>query len=302
MFACLRDMRMQNNFGETRLSPCGRITSPAVNRAIGYILRHAGGAMSVEEVAAYCHFSKYYFCRLFKAQTGESLYSFIKRLRIEQSAFRLKTEAGRSITEIGADLGYSSSNYSEAFKKHFKTAPAMYRRGRFWRTANHPVFTDMGWHAPGISECMERIAVEEVPDIPVVYERYFGCYEEISKAWDFLFRKYEAWITPDTRFLEVTYDDPTVTFSRKCLYDICFSVPEGCGIRNNGIVHGGRCAVYHFKGHVSGVFGAYQSIFLLWLPKTGHRPDMEKPPFDIYRSVDRGTMDVEMDICVPLAR
>lgn len=79
------------------------ITSEAVNRAIDYILEHLEEDLSLEKVAMHCHFSKYYFSRLFKAQTGESVYGFIKRVRLEQSAFRLKTEKERLITDIGAD-------------------------------------------------------------------------------------------------------------------------------------------------------------------------------------------------------
>lgn len=46
------------------------ITSEAVNRAIDYILEHLEEDLSLEKVAMHCHFSKYYFSRLFKAQTG----------------------------------------------------------------------------------------------------------------------------------------------------------------------------------------------------------------------------------------
>ena len=78
------------------------ITNESINQAIDYILQHIED-VTLEEAAAHCHFSKYYFCRLFKAQTGESVHGFIKRVRLEQSAFRLKVEQERPITEIGAD-------------------------------------------------------------------------------------------------------------------------------------------------------------------------------------------------------
>ena len=94
------------------------ITNEVVNRAIEFILHHAGEELSVEDVAGHCHFSKFYFSRLFKAETGESVYSFIRRVRIEQSAFRLKVEHGRRITDIGLDYGYSPSNYSSAALPH----------------------------------------------------------------------------------------------------------------------------------------------------------------------------------------
>ena len=104
------------------------ITKEAVNQAIDYILQHIGEELTLEDVAGYCHFSKYYFSRLFKEQTGESVYGFIKRVKLEQSAFRLKTEQDRRITEIGADYGYSSSNYSSAFRQHYRMAPIDFRK------------------------------------------------------------------------------------------------------------------------------------------------------------------------------
>ena len=41
------------------------ITNETVNRAIDYILQHAKEDVTLEDVADYCHFSKYYFSRLF---------------------------------------------------------------------------------------------------------------------------------------------------------------------------------------------------------------------------------------------
>ena len=78
-------------------------TERIIDQAIDYILQHRREEIRLEDVARYCHFSKYHFCRLFKALTGESVYGFIKRVRLEESAFRLKVEQGRSITEIGAE-------------------------------------------------------------------------------------------------------------------------------------------------------------------------------------------------------
>lgn len=79
------------------------ITNEAVNHAIDYILQHTEEDVTLEDVADHCHFSKYYFSRLFKKQTGESIYAFIKRVRLEQSAFSqhyqcpAQYRAGRSV-------------------------------------------------------------------------------------------------------------------------------------------------------------------------------------------------------------
>lgn len=88
------------------------ISNQLVIKSIDYIIRHLDEEILIEDVADYCYLSKYYFSRIFKAETGESIYAFIKRLKMEQSAFKLKVEKDKLITDIGYDYGYSPSNYS----------------------------------------------------------------------------------------------------------------------------------------------------------------------------------------------
>ena len=60
--------------------------------------------------------------------TDEALYQFIKRVRLERSAWRLKVEKEKSIAEIGEEYGYSSSNFATAFKKHLDVSPLTFVR------------------------------------------------------------------------------------------------------------------------------------------------------------------------------
>ena len=99
-----------------------------VNKSIDYILAHLEEPISIEDVANQLSFSKYYFCRMFKEVTGEGVYSFIKRLKVEQSAIDLKLQKDKRITDIGLDYGYSASNYSSLFKEHYQLSPNDYRK------------------------------------------------------------------------------------------------------------------------------------------------------------------------------
>lgn len=276
------------------------ITSEAVNQAIDYILGHIEEELRLEDVAERCHFSKYYFCRLFKAQTGESVYAFIRRVRLEQSAFRLKVERGRPITEIGADYGYSSSNYSSAFRTRYHMTPVSFRKRSYRQSMEHPFFHRENWHVESFEECQKKIVVKDVPDYGVVYERRFGSYESLSGEWGRFVEKYREYCTEDTRFLERTYDDPAVTEADKCLYDICMTVEADCPLENTVTIQGGRCAVYRFRGHGKHIYAAYQTIFLVWLPRTGYKIDRARSLFDLYYVVDCDTMYMELDICVPV--
>ena len=278
------------------------ITNETVNRAIDYILQHAKEDVTLEDVADYCHFSKYYFSRLFKKQTGESVYAFIKRVRLEQSAFRLKVEQDCPITAIGADYGYSSSNYSTAFRQHYCMAPVDFRRKSYRNSMEHPFFHQERWRIENFEECNAKITIEEIPDYNVIYERRIGNYRMLSDDWNGFINKYRKYITEETKFLERTYDDPAVTCAEHCLYDICMSVSEDCHLENTMKLQGGRCAVYHFKGHAKYIYAAYQSLFRVWLPQTGYKLDGSKSLFDIYHKIDSDTMYLELDICLPVFR
>lgn len=68
------------------------IKKELVNQSIDYIIQHIDDNLTIKDVADHFHFSKYYFCRSFKEATGESVYEFIKRLKLDQSAINIKLE------------------------------------------------------------------------------------------------------------------------------------------------------------------------------------------------------------------
>lgn len=90
-----------------------------VDTSIDYILEHYKENILIEDIADYLYLSKFYFSRIFKEVTGESVYSFIKRLKVEQSAIDIKLEKTRTLSDIGLDYGYSANNYSTVFKNLF---------------------------------------------------------------------------------------------------------------------------------------------------------------------------------------
>ena len=66
------------------------ICSAVINKAINYIFDHIDEEITVDDVANYCSYSRYHLTRMFKEETDEALYQFIKRIRLERSAWCLK--------------------------------------------------------------------------------------------------------------------------------------------------------------------------------------------------------------------
>lgn len=83
--------------------------------------------LQVVDVATAVSLSEFYFARLFKAAFGESLYQFVKRLRLDEARFRLLASE-LSVTALGMQVGYSSlSSFIHAFRHRFGMSPTQYR-------------------------------------------------------------------------------------------------------------------------------------------------------------------------------
>ena len=249
------------------------IRKAVINQAINYIFEHIDEDIMVEDVAKYCSYSKYHLMRMFKEDMDEALYQFIKRVRLERSAWRLKVEKERSITEIGETYGYSSSNFATAFKKHLDISPADYRRSSEQMVEDSSF--SHGITLDDLDDAGNKITVEYLAPFIVLYERKKGNYHNMSDEWCDFIEKYRYLATKDTLYIDCTIDDPSITDEDGCMYELCQTV-----IPDHPVL----------KDH--------PEIFCRWLSRTGNELD-ERPIIDIYRKVkESGYM--EIDICFPL--
>ena len=278
------------------------IRRTVINQAINYIFEHIDEDITVDDVANHCSYSKYHLTRMFKEDTDEALYQFIKRVRLERSAWRLKVEKEKSITEIGGEYGYSSSNFATAFKKHLAVSPADFRKISEWRVEASSF--SHGMTLDDLEDAGNRITVEQLESFTVIYERKKGNYHNLPKEWCAFIEKYAYLATEDTKYIECTIDDPSITDEDNCMYELCQTIsPEHPVLREHPdiLTHdcgGGKYAVYHFKGYPQFLFMVYQEIFCRWLSKTKNQLD-DRPIFDLYRMVSEDGY-MEIDICFPL--
>ena len=278
------------------------IRRAVINEAINYIFDNIDEEITVDDVAKHCCYSKYHLMRMFKEDTDEALYQFIKRVRLERSAWRLKVEKDKSISEICEDYGYSSSNFATAFKKHLNVSPADFRK-KSEQMVEQSSFS-YGISIDELEERENQISVEHLNSFLVIYERKKGNYHNLPEEWCKFIKKYEHLASEDTIYIESTIDDPSITDENKCMYELCQTIPrEHAALKKDtGIlthtIEGGKYAVYHFKGFPQLMFMVYQEVFCRWLSKTGNQLD-DRPVFDIYRNV-REDGYMEIDICFPL--
>ncbi len=122
---------LQTQSPSSALSSPERIASgydPHTARVLEYIHDRYTTSVSLDDLAAIAHQSRYHFIRSFKAKTGLTPYQYTLKLRIDE-AKNLLRQPGRSVTDISFTLGFSStSQFYRVFRKWVGCTPEQYRR------------------------------------------------------------------------------------------------------------------------------------------------------------------------------
>jgi AraC family transcriptional regulator len=93
-----------------------------------YVREHTDEALNREVLASVAGFSVPHFHRIFTAQVGENIASYVRRVRLERAARKLRMGAV-DITEVALAAGYDThAAFSKAFKQHFGLSPSEFRQ------------------------------------------------------------------------------------------------------------------------------------------------------------------------------
>src|SRR5512141_2641974 len=108
--------------------PTLRGDSDCIQAVIRYIREHIHEPLTREVLAEVAGFSVPHFHRVFTAHVGESAISYIRRLRLERAARKLRMGAV-DITEVALAAGYDThAAFSKAFKQQFGFSPSEFRQ------------------------------------------------------------------------------------------------------------------------------------------------------------------------------
>ncbi len=111
------------------VEPVVRERGPLVVEAMQRHLRdNLSRPITVRDVAAVAHLSERHAERLFHQQTGASIMSTLRRLRLELAA-QLLLDPSVTVTEVARACGYSDVRpFSTAFRRHYGRTPGQHRR------------------------------------------------------------------------------------------------------------------------------------------------------------------------------
>lgn len=271
-----------------------------VNQSIDFIIQHLNEHLSLDTVADQFHLSKYHFSRIFKEETGESVYGFIKRCKVDQSAIDMKLNPTKAIIDIGLDYGYSASNYSSLFRKHHDTSPIMFRQSIPIDCMAIPFAPERVAHFKTVEEYARQIEIKKMDDLFVLYERFIGNYVDLEKNWYQFLDKHKTFFNKNVILVERFFHDPAITAPAQCICDICMTVEHDCDLSNVMWISGGQWIIYHFDGEIKNIFETLQGIFSVWLPQSGYKM-AQRYGLNIYRRIDWDNHSVVMDLCIPIS-
>ena len=98
---------------------------------MNFISAHLDRDLTLDEIATAAHFSPFHFHRIFKVVTGETVFGFLRRLRLEAAANRLLSNPEEEITSVAMEWGFSSSqNFAKAFRARFGMSPTEFRESK----------------------------------------------------------------------------------------------------------------------------------------------------------------------------
>jgi AraC family transcriptional regulator len=267
-----------------------------INRVEDFIQSHLDQELDLARLAEVAAFSKYHFSRIFAMMTGESLFHYIQRLRVERAASLLLSNPRRSITDIAFACGFSSIQaFSRAFSGRFGLSAGSWRKlgGRTPETLGRlgpSASTGARGLQPGAEVQPERVDVVQAKAVEVIYLRYTGPFQGDSGLFAELFGRLSSWaaarslLTPQTRSFCMVHDNPAVTDDRRIRLSCCLSVPpevQPDGEIGRMTIAGGRCARARFIIDDRQYGQAWAYLYARWLPGSGYQP-AEQPAFEEY--------------------
>jgi AraC family transcriptional regulator len=93
-----------------------------------YIRDHIDEPLTREALADVAGFSVPHFHRIFTAQIGENIAAYVRRVRLERAARKLRMGAV-DITQVALAAGYDShAAFGRAFKQQFGLSPSEFRQ------------------------------------------------------------------------------------------------------------------------------------------------------------------------------
>ncbi len=254
---------------------------------------------SVKTLASLVSMSQFYFNRVFKKVTGESLHTYIRRVRLEHAANALLFNPNSSISDILKESGFiSNSSFTHAFKEHFGVTPTKWREVDIAENINE-----------NIQEINPlRVEIGYVESKNVVYVRHKGYNRSIKEPW----MRLAVWAEENgldfCKFKQIGlhHSNPNIVKKEECHYVACLELDSNLVPYRSGSIGVMRtprmfCAKFSLLGKYGDLMKYMDYIYYRWLPNSQYEK-MHLPSMALYHKNHfiREDEQFELDFYVPI--
>jgi AraC family transcriptional regulator len=322
---------------------CNNHYHERVNRVLDYIGEHLDAELSLARLSEIGCFSPFHFHRIFQAVTGETLNGHVRRVRLERAALLMKTSPRKRITDVAIETGFAgTAEFSRAFRNQFgRTASSWDRRSplkksKICKAPEMLSFYDVEELENWKDAANVRVRVGRFSAFRYVYIRVFAPYgnTRLVDAYHALI----AWLAArrtdvrDVVVIGMSLDDPSITPSENCRYDLGVAFPakpgdgilgeiirsrgrasvavpqpdaHECGMRGFSIrdLESQQIAAIHCVGDLGHVDRAWHYLYRQWLPSVAFEP-ADLPAMEIFVRLPEeiGWETFDLQTCIPVAR
>lgn len=281
-----------------------------IARTVRHILANLDEDHTVASLAAHAALSPFHFLRVFRALARETPDAFVRRIRLQRAAWQLVT-SGETVLAIALAARFDSPDgFTRAFRRLYGATPAVFRqvRGDPWAPFTSPI---ANYRPDSMFFAQERTVMDfELRSLPAMLfaaVRNLGPYNAVGPA----FQRIIGWaieagvMTPETRVLGMSYDDPKKTPADQLRYDAAVTLARPVATPPDirvGVLPASSWATAQHKGSYATMPQTFAGVFAAL--KT--RPDLVPvwlPCIEIYLNdpQDTPTADLLTDVCVPVS-
>jgi AraC family transcriptional regulator len=282
-----------------------------IARTVRHILANLDDDHTVASLAAHAALSPFHFLRVFRALARETPDAFVRRIRLQRAAWQLVT-GGETVLAIALAARFDSPDgFTRAFRRLYGATPAVFRqvRGDPWAPFTSPIanYRPDNLFAPPPEKTAMDFELRTLPAMLFAAVRIVGPYNAVGPA----FQRIIGWameagaMTPETRVLGMSYDDPSKGRADQLRYDAAVTLARPVATPPDiriAVLPASSWATAQHKGSYATMPQTFAGIF----EALKARPDLVPvwlPCLEIYLNSpdDTPTEDLRTDVGVPVA-
>jgi len=242
------------------------------NNLINYVYCNIEIEINIDILALEYGISKNHLHKIFKEQTGITIYKFIKSVRLQKASNMLISNKSSTITKIANLCGYSvQTSFIRAFKQRFGQSPKSWRNGGYKDYSNSILPKSISYK--DFSHVLPNIVTVKAKKAYYLRQKGY-LYNGIRTTWQKMF----AWTfsnnVNDFEQIGLFHDNPLITPLESCEYVACIVPKEGTVIKKSQNlptfkIYPAVCITFDFEGNYGDILELIRWVNHHWLPTSG---------------------------------